>query len=412
MSRFPVAILAGGLSTRLRPLTEHIPKVLIDVAGKPFAVHQLELLCRNGFSRVVFCVGYLGEQVRSVLGDGSACGMKISYVFDGPKLKGTGGALKNALPFLGDAFFVIYGDSYLEIDYGRVQQVFLKSGKMGLMTVFRNADQWDKSNVLFDEGRIVRYDKKNREPEMKHIDYGLGIFKSRVFDNYADGQALDLANIYQDLIARSELAGYEITRRFYEIGSFHGLKETREYLVQKKTCPGIFLDRDGVINRIIMRNGRPASPRTLEEFEWKSGVKDFVRQLNDHDLPVVVVTNQPDIARGKMTRSVLNAMTEMVYSAIPVDSILVCPHDDSNGCDCRKPKPGMLLDAAQIWNIDCERSFMIGDSWKDMQAGRSAGCMTILFDQPYNREVTCDFRVNNFQQAIKLILKISKDQIE
>jgi prepilin-type processing-associated H-X9-DG protein len=229
----PVAILAGGLSTRLRPLTERIPKSLIEVAGKPFAVHQLELLRRYSLTRVVFCVGHLGEQVQVELGDGRRWGMNLQYVFDGPTLLGTGGALRRALSLLGKAFFVMYGDSYLECDYAAVEQAFLTSRKLGLMTVYRNYDQWDRSNVLFADGRILCYDKRNPTPDMQHIDYGLGAFRAQAFDAYSEGQPLDLATVYQALIDQGQLAGFEVTQRFYEIGSPAGLAETRRYLSQK-----------------------------------------------------------------------------------------------------------------------------------------------------------------------------------
>ena len=230
----PVAILAGGLATRLQPITETIPKVLVEVAEKPFAEHQLELLRRNGVTRVVFCVGHMGEKVCEALGNGLRQGMRIEYSFDGPKLLGTGGALRNALPFLGEAFLVIYGDTYLECDYAAVERTFLESGKKGLMTVFRNTGKWDHSNVVYRDGRIVNYDKQNRTPDMEHIDYGLGALRSEVFTPCPSGEPVDLEAVYRDLLARGELAAFEVTRRFYEIGSHEGLEEARKYLSRKE----------------------------------------------------------------------------------------------------------------------------------------------------------------------------------
>jgi len=226
----PVAILAGGTATRLRPLTESIPKALVDVAGKPFAEYQLELLKRNGFKRIVFCVGYLGEKVEAALGNGDRWDMELSYVFDGEVLLGTGGALRKALPLLGEKFLVLYGDTYLDCDYAAVEAAFLSGGKLGLMTVFRNNNQWDRSNVFFVNGRVMRYDKRRPGPEMQHIDYGLGALQAKVFEDYPDDSVIDLAQIYQDLLARGELAGFEVTQRFYEIGTPSGLEETRRYL--------------------------------------------------------------------------------------------------------------------------------------------------------------------------------------
>lgn len=228
----PVAILAGGLATRLRPLTETIPKVLVDVGGRPFAVHQIELLRKNGIKRVVFCVGYLGEMVQKTLGDGRRWGVELTYVFDGNKLLGTGGALRRALPVLGKAFFIMYGDSYLQCDYEAVEQYFWASGKLGLMTVLRNEGRWDHSNVLFQNGQIVCYDKQNPLSDMQHIDYGLGVLRSEALQSYAPETVLDLLTVYKDLLSQNQLAGFETKQRFYEIGSPEGLSETREYFLE------------------------------------------------------------------------------------------------------------------------------------------------------------------------------------
>ncbi|MGZ8844569.1 MAG: nucleotidyltransferase family protein, partial [Pyrinomonadaceae bacterium] len=229
----PVAILAGGLATRLGLLTESIPKVLLDVAGKPFAFRQVELLKRHGLSKIVFCLGHLGEQVQDALGDGSEFEVELNYVFDGARPLGTGGALRKALPLLGDAFLVLYGDSYLDCDYQAISKYFVESDKDGLMTVFNNAGQWDRSNVIFRDGQIVQYDKVLTSPEMHHIDYGLGLFKSQAFSRYPEETSFDLTMVYQDLLARDKLAGYEVKSRFYEIGSIAGIEEMRKYFQKK-----------------------------------------------------------------------------------------------------------------------------------------------------------------------------------
>lgn len=230
----PVAILAGGLATRLRPLTEKIPKSLVEVAGKPFIVHQMDLLQRNALTHIVLCLGYLGEQVQAEIGDGSRWGMQVDYVFDGPLLLGTGGALRRALPRLGEAFFVLYGDTYLDCDYTAVESEFHAREKQGLMTVLHNKNMWDHSNVIFENGRILRYDKNNLVPEMEHIDYGLSVLQASALEHYPADRVLDLATVYQDLLAQDQLAGYEVSRRFYEIGSPAGLQETRDYILQRE----------------------------------------------------------------------------------------------------------------------------------------------------------------------------------
>ena len=230
MTRLPVAILAGGLATRLGPLTKQTPKCLLEVAGRPFIDHQLRQLHGQGVRKVVLCLGHLGEQVAEVVGDGSALGLEVAYSFDGPELRGTAGAVRRALPLLGPAFFVLYGDSYLECSYAAVQAAFEAAGKLALMTVFRNEGQWDTSNVEFRDGRILAYDKAARTPAMQYIDYGLGIWDRRALEAVPESGAYDLAAVSREMLRRGELAGFEVMDRFYEIGSVAGLAETREYL--------------------------------------------------------------------------------------------------------------------------------------------------------------------------------------
>jgi NDP-sugar pyrophosphorylase family protein len=228
----PVAILAGGLATRLRPITEKIPKLLVEVAGEPFFSHQLRLLRKSGLKRVVLCVGYLGEKIVERYGDGAKWGVQIDYSFDGPTLLGTGGALIQALPKLGPAFYVLYGDSYLPIDYQRVGNHFLRSRKLGLMTVFENRGRYDASNVWFAEGEIKIYDKQSKSPQLQHIDYGLGVFQGAAFDGFPRDRPVDLAEVQKKLVAGGELAGLEIPERFYEIGSHEGLQELNQLFRQ------------------------------------------------------------------------------------------------------------------------------------------------------------------------------------
>jgi len=232
--KLPVAILAGGLSTRLRPITETIPKALVEVAGRPFIDCQIEMLVSQGLTEIILCVGYLGEMIEHHLGEGSQFGAKISYSHDGNQLLGTGGALLNALPLLGEEFYVLYGDSYLPIDFTVVGSAFKESGKPGLMTVFLNEGNWDRSNVLFEDGDILAYDKKDPSSRMKHIDYGLEVFRKEIFKCTPVSGVFDLGELLHDLVCNRQIAGYEVRDRFYEIGSHAGLKELDKFLKNKK----------------------------------------------------------------------------------------------------------------------------------------------------------------------------------
>ncbi len=230
----PVAILAGGMATRLHPVTESIPKSLVEVAGKPFVIRQLDYLHSQGITRVVLCISHLGEQVEEVVGDGSELGLEVFYSWDGPQLLGTGGALKQALPLLGKEFFVFYGDSWLPINFREVERDFLNCGKSALMTIIHNKDLWDKSNVLFNNGRIKEYNKRRYKQEMTYIDYGLGILSASVLQDVPDNEPFDLADIYHNLSVQGALAGYEVFERFYEIGSHKGLEETINYFKKRE----------------------------------------------------------------------------------------------------------------------------------------------------------------------------------
>ena len=230
----PVAMLAGGLANRLRPITETIPKALVEVAGRPFAEHQVEWLAAQGIERIVFLVGYRGEMVREALGDSARWGVAIEYVFDGPILLGTGGALRRARSAIGPAFFVMYGDSYLDCDLRAIERSFRISDQPALMTVLFNDNQWDTSNVRFENGRIVRYDKRQRTRDMQHIDYGLGVVSTGALEPYPANEPFDLAALYQGLAADGRLAAYEVTSRFYEIGSPGGLDELRAHLESRQ----------------------------------------------------------------------------------------------------------------------------------------------------------------------------------
>ena len=225
----PVAILAGGLATRLRPITEKIPKSLVEVGGEPFIVRQLDYLHSQKICEVVLCVGHLGEMIQAVVGDGSRFGIAVSYSMDGPAPLGTGGALRRAAGLLGEASFVLYGDSYLPVDFNAIEAEFRASNAPALMTVLYNRDRWDKSNVLFVDGKLLEYNKEAPRPDFAFIDYGLTIVTRRVLESCPANEQFDLATLYHELSLHGRLHGYQVFQRFYEIGSPNGLKEAQDF---------------------------------------------------------------------------------------------------------------------------------------------------------------------------------------
>lgn len=229
-----IVILAGGIATRLKPMSEKIAKSMTEIAGKPFIHHQLELIKKNGIENVVICTGFLGNQIENYIKDGSNYELKVKYSYDGDKLLGTGGAVKKSLPLLEDIFFIIYGDSYLDIEYKPALDYFLSHQKLGLMTVLENNNKWDKSNVIFKNGEILEYDKKSSNPDMNFIDYGLGILRKDAFKDVDEGKFFDISDLYNNLINSGNLLGFEVNKRFYEIGSFEGIAETEKYILSTR----------------------------------------------------------------------------------------------------------------------------------------------------------------------------------
>jgi NDP-sugar pyrophosphorylase family protein len=232
-------ILAGGLGTRLYPITHEIPKALVPIRGKPFAAYQLAWLAQQGVKDIVYCIGHKGAQIVDAVGDGSAWGLRVRYVSEGDDLKGTGGALRLALDttHLNDAFFVLYGDSFLPIAYPPVIARYAEAGRLALMTVLRNDNRWDRSNVLYTPPIVSLYDKKCDDYtrlKMTHIDYGLQVLSRKLLvDRIPADTVVDLADVLHRLSREGELAGYEVTERFYEVGSLAGIEDFSRYVDQE-----------------------------------------------------------------------------------------------------------------------------------------------------------------------------------
>lgn len=226
----PLAILAGGFATRLGSLSKDFPKCLIEINGRPFVDWQLDLLIKNGYSDFVFCLSYKSELVQDHLGDGSSWGARIQYSLDGESQLGTGGAIRNAVPKLGKEFGVIYGDSFLPIDYPSVETYFLNSEKQALMTIFENSNNYDQSNVQYERGVLLNYQKGLNDSKMRHIDYGLSYFKDEAFTEYPSEANFDLANLCHYLARTKKLDAFEVFQRFYEVGSISGISEFSDYL--------------------------------------------------------------------------------------------------------------------------------------------------------------------------------------
>lgn len=401
LSEVQVVVLMGGLGTRLKEFTKECPKPLVEVNGKPFFDYSLDLLIKAGFRKFVFLIGYRAEMIEDYYKDGSDRGISIKYCYDGKKLLGTGGAVRRALDSIEDDFLLMYGDSFMDIDYEETVYRFYegkKNGKHAVMTVLRNNNQFDKSNVVMENGEIILYDKHNPTPEMNSIDYGVCMYEKSLFESYEPDFKFDLAEIQNRLSLNNEIACHEVTKRFYEIGSPESLKEFSEYINHRlnEKHPAVFLDRDGVINEIVYNEDTELmdSPMNVSQFEMFPHVADAIKAFRNKGYYVFVVTNQPAAAKGKT--SLINLydintyfVNEMKKEGAEIDNVFMCMHypkklkltkDDYliKSCDCRKPKPGMILAAANKYNLDLENSYMVGDSFTDVQCGIAAGVKTIF----------------------------------
>lgn len=236
-SEVQIVILAGGLGTRLRPITEKIPKAMVPIHGKPFIHYQLDLMAQNEIRDIILSTGFLGHMIQDYVGDGSQWGVQVRYVDEGAELRGTGGAVRLVYDqgLLQDRFFVTYGDSFLPIAFQKVWSAFIQQSKPALMTVMRNEEKWDASNACFDGKDVTLYDKrlKTKPPEMRFIDYGLsGWSKEIIASEIPKGTKFDLADLFHQLSIRGLLTGYEITERFYEIGSVQGIQDLEGYFAK------------------------------------------------------------------------------------------------------------------------------------------------------------------------------------
>ena len=231
--QLPLAILAGGLGKRLLEKTSDTPKPLLEVFGKPFIHRQLEYLQKQGFKKIVICTAFLGNKIKAYVGDGSKFGLNVSYSDDGDHLLGTGGSIKKATKLMNKDFFILYGDSYLPINFSLVEKAFKAEGKSALMTVLKNNGQWDVSNAYF-KNKLVYYNKKNPKNDMNYIDYGLSVVNNSIFKDFPEGKSFDIADVFEKLSMDKHLAGHEVEERFYEIGSLKGLNETINFFKEKE----------------------------------------------------------------------------------------------------------------------------------------------------------------------------------
>lgn len=367
-------ILAGGRGTRLQPLTLTRPKPMVEFHGKPFLEYIVEMLRDQGFDRVLMLLGYLPEVITDHFGDGSRLGVKIEYdITDADDL--TAHRVQHAADRIDDTFLLLYCDNYWPMRFDDMWEKYVASGADGQVTIYANGDNFSKDSVIVGaDGFVDVFDRSRKTPGLKGIEISYAILEKKVvMPLLPDHQELFEQAVYPPLAEQHRLNAYWSGHRYYSVGNLERLPITEEFLARR---PAILIDRDGVINRKAPRAHYVTRP---EEFEFLPGVKAALKTLNEAGYKIILISNQAGINRGAMTEDDLTAVHAYMTGEVEkaggrIDAIYHCPHDWDEGCDCRKPKPGMLFQAAREWHLDLTRTLFVGDDERDGIAAEAAGC--------------------------------------
>lgn len=370
-------ILAGGRGERLRPLTNDKPKPMVLINGKPFLEYLIKMLKENGILEIVILVGYLSEKITEYFGDGSKFGIRIKYSI-GTIEDETGTRIRNAASLLDDEFLLMYCDNYWPLNLRKLEEFFNAHPSSATVTVYTNKRRITNNNMFVDgDGYVTIYDKSCTNPNLNGVDVGFFILKKKVLDLMPPQNFSFEKEIFPILIAQRQLSGFQTDERYYSIGSIDRIPLTEAFLIPKKI---IILDRDGVINK---KPPKADYVKKWDEFKFLPGAIQAIRLLNDNNYQIYVITNQPGIARGMMSRDDLDTINknfeeELKRHGAKINEIYMCLHGWNDGCDCRKPKPGLFFNLSFDHQIDLRRTIFIGDDERDKEAGEAAGCPTIL----------------------------------
>lgn len=365
-------ILAGGMGTRLRPRTNTIPKPMIRIHGRPFLWYLIELLKKNQIRRVVILVGYKHQVIERYFGEGKKFGVTITYSYS-PVEADTGTRIQQALPYIDTTFLLMYGDNYWPMDMRLLEESFMRAKKDAMVTVYSNRDHATRDNVIVRKGMVALYDRMRQKPNLRGVDIGFFLLKKRIFRNLPKANFSFEDVVVSRLVKEGQLAAYVTDHKYYGLSTPDRIPAIEDYFRPRNV---VFLDRDGVINH--------KAPKATYITKWS----DFVLLPNalaglallaKKRYEIYLVTNQAGIARGMMTVSDLTRLharmkKELVRHGIHLSGIYVCPHGWDEGCECRKPKPGLFFQAASDHHINLCESYCIGDDERDIQAGQQAGC--------------------------------------
>lgn len=375
-------ILAGGLGTRLKPFTNTAPKPMYPINNIPFIDYLLRQLKNFGMEKVLLLLGYLPDKIIDYLGEGSNYGLTINYDIT-PVDYDTGMRIKHAASQLEDEFLLLYCDNYCPINYSKLFADFRNNDAKIQITVYRNRDNYTKSNLrIMDNGVVSVYDKKRILSNLEGVDIGYALVDKSVISLMPEGNCNFEEEVYSQLVEQEKLFATVTEHRYYSVGSLERIKITEEFFKPKRV---VFLDRDGTINK---RPARACYIERPEDYVWLRGAIEAIRILKENGFLVIIITNQPGIARGNLTEDMLYSIHEKMHADLlkegtDVDDIFYCPHNWDDGCFCRKPSPGMIFDAQKKYSLNLTESYLIGDDERDIVAGETAGCMCKMVDEKY-----------------------------
>ncbi len=366
-------ILAGGRGTRMRPITDDRPKPMVPILGLPFLEYQIEQLRDQGFERVLLLLGYLPDVVQNYFGDGRRWGVHIDYSVTAPEQL-TSSRVATARHMIDDCFLLLYCDNYWPMQMDRLWARFREAGKPGLITVYANNDGYSRGSVLLDQNRHVRvFDRLRTTPGLREVEISYAILTDTSLALLPAQDTLFEEAIYTPLAEQGRLTAYVSDHRYYSVGSLDRLPAAEAFMRRE---PTVILDRDGVLNR---KQPQAQYVRNWSEWEWCPGSLEALRLLREAGYRAIVATNQAGIGRGAMTDTDLDAVHDHMTQEIRqaggrIDAIYYCPHDWEDGCECRKPKPGLLHRAQRDFHLDLTRTPYIGDDARDAATADAAGC--------------------------------------
>lgn len=388
-------ILAGGRGERLRPFTDRNPKPMVPINGKPFLELLIEMLRENGMKEVVILSGYLGNKIKDYFGRGSRFGIKIKYSYtpfldENGQENESGIRIKNAQDLLDDIFLLMYCDNYWSLQIEKLERFYQEHNTEAMVTAYSNKDNSTKNNILIDDnGYVVKYDRSRMEKNLNGVEIGFFVINKEILKMIPEENCHFERDILPKLISQKQVSGYLTDRKYYSISNLERAKLTERFLRSKKV---VFLDRDGVINK---KAPKADYVKNWSEFEFLPGVIEGIKLFNKKGYQIFVITNQPGIARGMMRKQDLDLIHQKMEQVLEkqgakLAGIYCCIHGWDEDCECRKPKPGLLFQAAREHYLDLTKTIFIGDDERDIQAGEEAGCKTILIDKNKNLLSICE----------------------